>query len=178
MKMKLNICWLSTDLPCCMHTLLTPALCPPGHPSPLQSCTLWVHLPVCTQILDWIHPSATPCTLPCWISLGSQGPTFQVCSGPFGWYPFHLSYYCLLTVISKLAESTLSNSDVCDVDGGENAMVSPLSHVRRCNELHRGLILNYNFPFSCKRTPSFLAVGLHAEICRVIVYHRPNRNNL
>lgn len=59
-------------------------------------------------------------------------------------------------------------------DGGENAMVSPLSHVLKCNEFHRGLILNYNFSFSCKRNPSFMSVELHAGICRVTVYHRPD----
>jgi len=44
------------------------------------------------HISDCPDPSATPCTWPCWITLGSLGPTFQACPGRTGWHPFLLLY--------------------------------------------------------------------------------------
>ena len=44
----------------------------------------------------------TPCTWPCWTSLGSHGPTSSACPGPSGWLPFppmyllHRSAWCHL----------------------------------------------------------------------------------
>lgn len=79
---------------------LCPAFCPWELPNPsLQGCTQWVHLP---------SPGAAPCTLTCWTSWGSQGPSSQVCPGPLDGIPF---FSCIngtaqLHVLCRLAEDT------------------------------------------------------------------------
>lgn len=47
------------------------------HPAPLQGCSQWVRLQVCTLIWDCPNPGTTPCTWPCWYSFCSCGPTSQ-----------------------------------------------------------------------------------------------------
>lgn len=79
---------------------LCPAFCPWELPNPsLQGCTQWVHLP---------SPGAAPCSLTCWTSWGSQGPSSQVCPGPLDGIPF---FSCIngtaqLHVLCRLAEDT------------------------------------------------------------------------
>jgi len=83
-----------------------------------QSFCLWdcsqVVLPVFTRIWDCTNASATPCTWPCWTSLGSYAPTFLAC--PL-WMPFFCSvnYSTQLGVISKPAEGAL-NPIICVID--------------------------------------------------------------
>lgn len=47
---------------------------------------------ICILMWEYLHPSAKPCILLCWSSLGSQEPTFQIYQGLSGWYSFLLWY--------------------------------------------------------------------------------------
>jgi len=67
--------------------------------------SLCVLLTVCTHTWDCPDLSTAPGICPCWISLGSHGPTSQACACPLD--PFRLLYQLYLSAWCQLAESVL-----------------------------------------------------------------------
>jgi len=99
-----------SGLQACTHCRLILSFSSTRTPKPQQGYSQGFLLPQYLHVWEYLDPSAKPCTMLSWTSLGSQGPIFWVYQGPSGCHPF---LCCIIRttqvgIISKLAKGSLN----------------------------------------------------------------------